>query len=721
MTQEFDLYLDESGTFLESKSAHKNQKFANQLVGILAPKGQITETKAENILRSCYQEAGYSELGKTVHGQNLSIGTGYDRLIGTLVEKTTAMGWQPVCLVNKERVAYGDRLDNYVNMVAELALRIFRQKSQAQPSKIILNIYYAIVYLGDDEGEPQFIEVEDYRRALQNYLAFTAVRQGFAAKSSLWKLGNCQQLSANNHRRLQICDLFSNSSHSDYKKCGAETKIVLENAFGDYYYTMIVHLVLEQCDLLIQNGSLGLAIKVLAERLNQPDRGGDTLAAGLERLDSILDKLAQQTASDRNIQLSIITNWLEQLIDRQRSLELGYQLAQWFYSQIHQPLVTRLEDSITLDWFEYALNFWILTACNHQGNLIESRQAANRLVKLIPSMAKNWEQITLLMSGFVADAVHRTDCWEYDTVTVQMKLVADYFAEVSSLFSVALPEVFPDRVRSQLRGKALGTWLQSEIYASSFSATRLSKARELSELCLEEFTTPGDKAIQYQYRCQLETLAREFSTAREYLAKSLNLSTSSHSAIAHLITDLAEFAQGFALLHWLRLGTIAYLSGDNQEWTEFATALKQSKLLNNAWCTGQQSTNYPTHGILRRVALIELIQGERNVAAIGRLRNLAPMQQDRFVLVIIQCAAYAETAAFLWENNNSLARKTLNCSDRDRPGLQQLLETLADKSHDLFPQVYQLTQSWLTVVQEVLVDGSSVKEKLLKLGQQINY
>ena len=278
-----------------------------------------------------------------------------------------------------------------------------------------------------------------------------------------------------------------------------------------------------------------------------------------------------------------------------------------------------------------------------------------------------------------------------------------------------------DRVRSQLRGKALGTWLQSEIYAGAAQPERLHKARGLSALCIEEFTSSGNKAIQYQYRCQLETIALDFTTAREYLAKSLNSEDISHQAIAIEIGDREEFTQGFALLHWLRLGTVAYMSGNLQEWDEFDAALKQSKLLKNPWCTGQQTTNYPIHGILRQVNLIELIRGERNIAVIGKLRNLEPMKKGSLVLAFIQCAAMAEAAAFLWDNNNSLARKTLDCKDKERLDLQQLLETLADKSDDMFPQVHELTQSWLEVVREVLVNGDRAKDKLLGLGRQVSY
>ena len=92
MVQEFDLYIDESGSFRETAKARKAQGFDSQLVGILAPQGQLTAAKAEGILETGYKNAGYSQLGKEVHGTKLSSGDGYDRLIKTLVEKIEEKG-----------------------------------------------------------------------------------------------------------------------------------------------------------------------------------------------------------------------------------------------------------------------------------------------------------------------------------------------------------------------------------------------------------------------------------------------------------------------------------------------------------------------------------------------------------------------------------------------------------------------------------------------------
>lgn len=726
MTQ-YDLYLDESGTFVENQKSRNAQGFASQLVGLLVPHGELKPEIAEQILRNSYEAAGYSHFPKNdVHGNNLAAGEQYDRLIDKLVTQIQQQKWQPVRLVNQEGINYGDRINNYVNMVAELALRIAQQKSQAKIAKIVLNFHCAIVYLGVDEiANPQFINEGDYLAALRYYFAFAAVRQGLAAESAQWKIGNFSLLSAKRKRILQICDLLSNASYDNYTKCGQITADVLKNAFGSYDQSMIVYLWAEKCDLLAKEGSLGLAIRTIAEQLVWDEREKNVKQQAEERLQQIIDKLANFAASSRNVQLTVLTSWLEQIINQQRSLDLGYKLAQWLHKKVNAPLSTQLKNSsYTLSWFSYTLHFWALTACNHRGDLVKARTEADELQKLMPALAGQWEYVTLLMEGLVAEAVHLTDCLEYDAVAQRMKLVATYYADVSSLFTDAFPQVFPARVRSDLRAKALGTWLQTEIYAGASEPKRLATARELSQECIAEFSTPGDKERQYQYRCQLETVAGDFATARKFLAASLKLDDVSHGAIAYAIVNLDVMAQGFALLHWLRLGTTAYLSADRSEWQQFEQSLQQSRLLNHPWCKGTQTDNYPTHGILWRVALINAIRREKDNAALARLRNLEPLKKGSMVLGAIMLAAYAEVAALMWDSDRNMAIRLLDCQQSDRLGLKQLLLVMLDKSRDLFPQVGELTQSWLEVINEVLIPNNAnvdVPEQLLRLGRKISY
>lgn len=180
------------------------------------------------------------------------------------MEQIKANRWQPAKIVNETKIDYGDVFSNYVNMFAELALRIFQQKSAEGIKEITINFYCALV---DVNGRAR-IPVKAYSKALRIYVALAAVRLGLSRQSSGWKIANVKILSANRNRRLQICDVLSNASHGNYKKCGNETAKRLKESFGIYDYSLVINPLITKCEEQIQSSSWGLAIKTLAE-LNQ--------------------------------------------------------------------------------------------------------------------------------------------------------------------------------------------------------------------------------------------------------------------------------------------------------------------------------------------------------------------------------------------------------------------------------------------------------------------
>jgi hypothetical protein len=120
-------------------------------------------------------------------------------------------------------------------------------------------------------------------------------------------------------------------------------------------------------------------------------------------------------------------------------------------------------DVASLDWFEFSIHRLALTASNHAGLLVSSRKESEEIDRLSPGLVGRWEHTPLLIAGLVAKAVHKTDTLEYASASQLMEKVACYYRELSGLFGAALPEVFPETVRSDLRGMAMGTWLQSEM------------------------------------------------------------------------------------------------------------------------------------------------------------------------------------------------------------------------------------------------------------------
>jgi hypothetical protein len=103
------------------------------------------------------------------------------------------------------------------------------------------------------------------------------------------------------------------------------------------------------------------------------------------------------------------------------------------------------------------------------------------LDELAPRLAGRWEHTHLLFEAWVAGAVHLIDRWEYEAAATRMQLVDEYYGGLGALFADALPGLFPSEVRSDMRARALGTWVQAEIARGLEDSERWAVARDLSD------------------------------------------------------------------------------------------------------------------------------------------------------------------------------------------------------------------------------------------------
>lgn len=499
-------------------------------------------------------------------------------------------------------------LQTYPNMVAELFLRSCRQKQKEGLKQVSMNLKCAAVQI--QIPSKRQLPNSFYLWRLRESQSLSAVRQGYAPEASKWRLGSFELQDARKSRAMQICDVLTHSSHDGFGWCNAATKALFKSALGGYCWTMVIREALERVNQLIEERSPGLALVTLSERFVFEDDRTALLEEARSQLTRVLDDLASISTPVRDSQLVITLSQLEQLITLQRDLAPGLKLARWLRRDVEAPLRERLcERARELDWFAYALHLWALTACNHKGTLVEAKEEVAGIELLLPSLAGQWEHFTLLTEGLIARAVHQTDCFEFAEASAQMESIAERYEQLAKLFSNSLPDHFEQEIHSDLRAKALGTWLQSEILDGFANNGRLASATRLSDAAISEFHGRSDKERQYQYRCHLETLSGNFVPAREFLAQSLH-APSSQASIADAIQELADepVEQGFALMHWMRLGAALLLAAGLvavEEAKQFRVALERSNLLDSSWCTGQR-INYPAHSILRRLAVIPL-------------------------------------------------------------------------------------------------------------------
>jgi hypothetical protein len=751
---QYDLYLDESGDFTEAPTSPSPQpqlkanskKFPSQIAGLLVPREDI-KADAENILQA-FKSAAHLPATKTIHATEI-FGYDYYLLVETVLRGIQEHPkWQAVRLVNEEKVPYGGKIPNYTNIVAELVLRIAQKQSKLnQHARVKIRLVCARYMFERQAGVKSAIKEEEYLKRIHEYLGFAAVRRGIPKERLNWEVDELILDSARIRPELQICDVLSNASHgkgNTFTKLKGQPKLVrmLTESFGEYNQTMVVEDFLDRVDVLIKEYSYGLALITLVEHLIDSEGGSndniELRNRAKQRLDKILDCLVRVGVRGRDPQLAVLVSWLDQIIGQQRLPEKGYELAIWLQKYIALPLRQKFtnnvpEASSTLDWFEYSLHRWALTAANHRGALIKATTEVQAMKKLEPSLARQWERAPLLMEGFIVQAVHQMDCFDFENASAQMKLIAESLKSHSKLLNEHLIKNLPNQIHFDLRAKALGTLVQSETLACLTEAnfSRLNQTRAYSDEAIAEFSNAYDRVRQYQYRCQLETVVGNFNEARQYLSRSLSLNELpdlAHTQIADAIENLADtrWIQGFALLHWLRLGAAIGLYGKESDRQDVWHALDNSHLLDSYWCEGK-NLEYPVHSILRYVALIQAIRGnwDQALTALNNLREIDPISSEYLVLGTILLAAQTEIAALLWEKDQKLAQNLIDNDNPNMYGAKQLLLQIQEKSENQLHGLSTALDIWLQKISELLADKEisteRVKDTLLELSRMIGY
>jgi len=660
----YDLYFDESGNFedcafieADIKRAEQPQK-DSQLVGILALQGQITSDIAEKVLKLSLDKVGLP-LEKEFHANEFLRKYGRDTYSTMLDEFLSQMkqrnGIQPVRLWNNANIGFGDKVATYTSMVAEMVVRIFEGLTRKHGnSRIDLNIYPASVVINghlkkeSQKWSPQYMNKKDYEQRLSEQLAFTAVRRGVAHNRNNWGTKINDFCSGRTNRLLQVCDLLSHSSNHNFKNCfisSRETK--LKALFGDYDFMLNRTAVLDEIERHSQEGSIARAIQTIAENWDRPELEENVRQRIKEHRTFLVKLLTDMPAANRNIHLRQLADWGSQFL-AVRDLELSDKMLVWLDKWIVEPLCNAVNNQSNTDvyWFKAQLLNQRLEQYNHRGALSAARPIIKSLHDLFPKLAGQWEHAPLLTKAMTLEAVHRNDCYEYDEAIHLMSGVVDYYGELSSLMSVALPGIFPERVKSQNRGSALGTKLQSEMFAGLSNPIRLDNARKLNELALDEFTSEDDRRRQYQYRCQIETFSGNFTDARTWLAKSLGVApadTPTHAVLSKKISELDGTAQGFALLHWTRIAMEAGRRGSKDELQQFCAVFN----LNESPWVNQNGQEYPAHGIRRHLA-VAFAHAKRVKASkqlVNSLRQFDTTNNE--ALELIRIAGCSEAAA-LW-------------------------------------------------------------------------
>lgn len=591
--------------------------------------------------------------------------------------------WNAVRIVNRTGYSTSEPSLDYTLMVAELyqsVLDSILSLKEGVDSNLKLHLVYASVRLKGDSDipdDPIFVTKDDYLQRVKGEIVSHAFRNGKAAENSLRYMGEFIYESGARHPVLMICDWLSNSSQN---QCAGDQDT----------FSKLDH-ILATTDL-----DPGLFTKRIRD-LKKQSRWGEALNLlaqseefSRESVLPIVNELANLRPRDLDSQFkSLEAQWVL-MVESQRdpgSLALlkryENKIFPLFVENVNETQKTERENLLA-PW-RYSLHLYGLSAANHSGDVEVAHHHEKALQTLAPLLAGRWDHVSLLIEGMIRVGVQNTDRLSYEDAYKQMLQWSNFLSETGELFS-AENDRFPKVIHSDLRGRVLGTAVQAAMYLGLNQPAFLTNARDHSDEAIEEFTSEQDRNQQYQYRCQLECYAQQFDKACSYLAKSLSIPASEPSTIQRLgqaIEELSNnrFSQGFALMHWFRIG--AYARGIQPFIAEeILRELKNRKeLRNNRWLRNE--ADFPAHSILRFAA--SLYAHEKDWAQVrqlvGRFRYLRGSNgKDRtksFIFDLIWTATQIEVATIAQENGEmALAEELLISTKKEKPGAIPRIESI---------------------------------------------
>ena len=712
----YDVFLDESGLFFETSSApderirafmDKGRKFPSQIAGVVCPNGSLTGSKAAKLVSQSLGKAGIETTAGPFHATDYKHRSEFSAFLQNLIRTFGANRIQPVRIVNSEAVSFGDRVANYTNILAELLIRICRELDDEEVS---LNVYAASVKKSDDENGLKFFEASEYLPRIREHFARAAVANGWAAASSKWELGVFQIVSAKSDERLWLADIVSNASHADFSTISNEAAAATKHTLGKFDWSMSFDATKAYISELMGRGAFGLAMIAIAQKAliaesEQYDDLAGEVVQGLFALPNAIRQPQQQT----------IIAWLQQLAESRMDPGFTLRACVWVEEKL-----CAVPDPVESAWLCCLITTWALTACNHLGDTVSARPFSEKLTSIVSKLAGRWEYADDLMQGLVTQSVHMNDCFEHDAAIKNMRLVAGYYESLSGFFHDVYPEVFPETVRSDLCGKALGTLVQSHAFVLHRGEGDLEKARETSDRAIAEFLREEDKQRQYQYRSEIECTDSNWESAREFVGLSLGMSESGHEAIGERIRSLANpFVQGFALAHWTRIGGMAAVKNASAELSEFMKALRKSKLEHTEWMQGQRS-DYPTQSILRRLASAQAASGDLAATKQTLARLLNVNEHNTAPACRIIClAGLLEGAGLVARRDERAGKALLIGANKKKPVAAQIIAKLSTDLQEQ-PRVVAFLDQCSSSLSALLAGEGNFGE-LLSVASKVGY
>lgn len=566
----FELYLDESGKFINEDNAIT----PSLIGGILVKKDDLSIEKAQDIM----DEAIKNVSGNYVHINDISkIDLKLSGKISTeIMQQIKKIPSYVVIFSNKELLDFKDDKLLYLNIMAEGIINLLEKLSIEKADPIELNIIAAVrrdLHIDDDKT---IIEIEEYSTKIRERIYMKM------AEKNLFLSKNCKVnfklSSARKNAKLMLADVVCNSKLTlNSNKFNSEQRNVLNSIFDSSKYIFSVFrpdLQKKISEYLMQNNIVD-AIFLLNEENDDKTYK--------ELISLIVNNINTMPISNLRIQLDLLSLKIKSLIDVQRNLFL----CEKFLIKLQEDIIKKIKvKDFIINKLKIDISLYLLTIYTHLGDNNNSKKQIEISQSELSKINGSWDFLNYYYILKIREAVYYNTCFNNIKAIEVLTEVINTFVNLLKTMN-GINEF--SNIKSDMIAKAVGTRLQSYVnlitpnLSDNLRQEYYKKGIEDSDFAIEQFVSEIDKKRQYQYRAMLEISINNYEEALKYLMKIAGLTEINFEKFLININNISDFSKNFIMSNYFTLMQYALNNKNTRIATEMYNAYKNNKEIYNEY------------------------------------------------------------------------------------------------------------------------------------------
>ncbi|MBU9712694.1 hypothetical protein [Evansella tamaricis] len=725
----FELWLDESGDFIKES---EKKGTPSMVGGILVKQATINDTWPSLLVEQARQTYNINE--RYIHGAEIH-GEKYGEMAVKLIKEIQQYGAEPIVFENPERVDIVSSDMTYLNILAEGIIQLL-QALAAEFDEVELAILAANRIKVDGKEERKItilLKDQDYKQRLEEKIAIGMARRNLSNTES-WNW-SFKLDSAKTNPRLMIADVIC---HSWFVQNSRKFTDKTRQELISYYqpaniFSVFEHATESAIRRSLASGAIGDALFEWLEAKTENHfyetgskenviRHGEKKEIDFDHyLDLITKKLSSLPDFVQPTQLLIVENNLESLV----SIERDFVRARYMLDVLKQEVAASLRRyRIQGDQFLFRTHLNLLKTANHSGNVILAEEQMGVCRSAMDQLAGRWETIDDVLNFLVLEGVHHMNTFNFNGAITKMNQVQRFIDTSFDLLSMSMLEdlsLITENIKSNIKGKVLGTRLQARCFQVRYNKEQLEQAVIDSDNAIQEFSRPGDLSRQYQYRSQLECEAKNLHGALAWLGKAFQVEYDNGQQLGELLQAIKGshyISIIFGAMHYSRAMAAAV------DCDEFSLAEKmygewiKNEMDDILFPNGEAVSEHPYQIILWKHAyyLGKTNSLKASIAKYDEAIKICHTRQERYTIRAIGLGIQCEKVSVLLEGGAKFSKDASKELKLFLKNFEQFME------EELPVEMRDFFEPWEDTLQQL--DSRSIEEQrnqLFILSQKIPY